>query len=92
MKKQFQIKILGQDFSVTSDDGEDHVTRVVALVNDRIDQIGSRSPKMPALHIAILAALNIADEYVKLEEKSETFTTSLKERSEKLISLIDEVD
>ncbi|MGV8079125.1 MAG: cell division protein ZapA [Syntrophales bacterium] len=91
MKNRFQIKILGQEFSVTSDDGEDHVTRVVALVNDRIDQIGSRSPKMPALHIAILAALNIADEYVKLEESSEDFSISLKERSEKLISLIDEV-
>ncbi|PKN33243.1 MAG: cell division protein ZapA [Deltaproteobacteria bacterium HGW-Deltaproteobacteria-19] len=92
MKNRFQIKILGQDFSVTSDDGEDHVTRVVALVNDRIGQIGIRSPKMPALHIAILAALNIADEYVKLEESSKDFSISLKERSEKLISLIDEVD
>lgn len=91
MKNRFQIKILGQDFSVTSDDGEDHVTRVVALVNDRIEQIGSRSPKMPALHIAVLAALNVADEYVKLEEISEKFSISLKERSEKLISLIDEV-
>jgi cell division protein ZapA len=91
LKNRFQIKILGQDFSVTSDDGEDHVTRVVALVNDRIEQIGSRSPKMPALHIAILAALNVADEYVKLEEISEKFSISLKERSEKLISLIDEV-
>jgi cell division protein ZapA (FtsZ GTPase activity inhibitor) len=46
---------------------------------------------MPALHIAILAALNIADEYVKLEESSKDFSISLKERSEKLISLIDEV-
>jgi cell division protein ZapA len=92
LKNRFQIKILGQDFSVTSDDGEDHVTRVVALVNDRIGQIGIRSPKMPALHIAILAALNIADEYVKLEESSKDFSISLKERSEKLISLIDEVD
>lgn len=91
MKNRFQIRILGQDFSVTSDDGEDHVTRVVALVNDRIEKIGSRSPKMPALHIAILAALNVADEYVKLEEISEKFSISLKERSEKLISLIDEV-
>lgn len=92
MKNRFQIKILGQEFSVTSDDGEDHVTHVVALVNDRIGQIGIRSPKMPALHIAILAALNIADEYVKLEESSKDFSISLKERSEKLISLIDEVD
>jgi len=91
LKNRFQIRILGQDFSVTSDDGEDHVTRVVALVNDRIEKIGSRSPKMPALHIAILAALNVADEYVKLEEISEKFSISLKERSEKLISLIDEV-
>jgi cell division protein ZapA len=90
--KRFQIKILGQEFTVTSDDGEDHVARVVALVNDRIDQVAGRSPKMPSLHIAILAALNIADEYVKLEVTSREISINVKERSERLISLINEVE
>lgn len=88
MKKVFCISILEQELSVSSDSGDEHVAGVVRFVKDRLDEVKRASGNANALHIAILAALNIADEYLKLEGMNREIYTQLENRTENLISLI----
>ena len=91
MKKQYHIKILEQDLSVLSDSGDDHVAGVVQYVEDKVQQIRSAASSLNTLNIAILVALNIADEYLKLAGTNKKICDELQSRTESLICLIDDV-
>ena len=91
MKKKYHMNILGQDLSVMSDSGDDHVADVVQYVEAKVNQIRSASSNVAALNVAILAALNIADEYIKLVGTNRKLCDELGSRTENLISLLDDI-
>jgi cell division protein ZapA len=91
LKKQYHINILEQDLSVLSDSGDDHVAGVVQYVEDKVQQIRSAANSINTLNIAILVALNIADEYLKLAGTNKEMCDELVSRTENLICLIDDV-
>jgi cell division protein ZapA len=89
LKKIYEIRILGQELTVLSDSGDEHVASVVKYVSDKVEEIGKSSNRMNNLSVAILTALNIADEYMKVKNFEENVCSQLETRSEKLIHLID---
>ncbi len=91
MKKRYHIKILGQELSVLSEAGDEHVARVVEYVNNKVKDLGDTPGKINTLNVAMLVALNIADEYLSVKGVSEEINDQLGSRSEKLIHLIDEI-
>jgi cell division protein ZapA len=91
LKKQYHINILEQNLSVLSDSGDDHVAGVVQYVEDKVQQIRSAANSINTLNIAILVALNIADEYLKLAGTNKKICDELVSRTENLICLIDDV-
>jgi cell division protein ZapA len=91
LKKQYHIHILGQDLSVLSDSGDDHVAGVVQYVEDKVQQIRSAASSANTLNVAVLVALNIADEYLKLAGTNKKMCDELVSRTEHLICLIDDV-
>jgi cell division protein ZapA len=92
LKERFSIRILGQEFSVLSDSGEEHVTRVVNYINEKVEEIKKTSNNMTTLNIAILVALNIADEYFSIKEVDEEMRSKLERKSEELINLINAIN
>ncbi len=90
LKKRFNIKVLGQEFSVLSDTGDDHVANIVQYVNGKAEEIGRTSKNATTLNIAILVALNIADEYFRFKGEKETIFNQLENESRKLIHYIEE--
>jgi cell division protein ZapA len=90
LKKRFDVRILGQELSVVSDSGDEHVADVVRYVNDKMDEAGKAAGSKNTLNIAILAALNIADEYLRMKVAKENIYNQLENRSERLISLIND--
>jgi cell division protein ZapA len=91
LKKQYHIRVLGEDISVLSDSGDEHVETVVKYVNDKVKEIQNTTKTINTVHVAILAALNIADEYYKIKEIKENICQQMESRSEKLIHLINEI-
>jgi cell division protein ZapA len=91
LKKQYHIRVLGEDISVLSDSGDEYVETVVKYVNDKVKEIQDTTKTINTVHVAILAALNIADEYYKVKEIKENICQQMESRSEKLIHLINEI-
>jgi len=91
LKKRFDVRILGQDLSVISDSGDEHVANVVGYVNEKVQAAGKSVANRDALNIAILAALNIADEYLQMAGTKENIYIQLESRSERLIHLINDI-
>jgi cell division protein ZapA len=91
LEKHFTINILGQELSVLTDSGDEHVARVVKYVNDKVEEVGKTSNNINTLNIVILVALNIADEYFKFKGVEEDICNQLEGRSEELLNLINEI-
>ncbi len=89
LKKRFNIKILGQEFSVLTDIGEGQVERVVNYINHKAEEISKPLNNPTTLNIAVLVALNIADEYFRLKGEKESIFNQLETESERLIDFID---
>jgi len=91
LKKRFDVKILGQGLSVVSDSGDEHVANVIRFVSDKVEEAGNAAGSKNALNIAILAALNIADEYLRVVGVKENTYSQLESRSEQMIHLINDI-
>jgi cell division protein ZapA len=70
MRHAVQVEIMGQTFSVTSEDGEEHVRRVAGYVDGKMREVTAGGRVASSYAAAVLAALNIASEYQKLREQS----------------------
>ena len=89
MKKSYKINILGQDLSVLSDADDDHVLSVIQLITEKTEEVSKSANNLKVLDVAILTALNIAEELVKLKGVNKDLCDQLESRSEELIQLIE---
>ena len=91
MKNSHKITVLGQELSVLSDSEDEEVASVVQFVNEKMEEVLRSGNGIKTLNVAILAALNISEELLKLKEVNEELCDQIESRAEKLIQLIDEV-
>jgi cell division protein ZapA len=92
LKRSFHIEILGQKLTVLSDSDEKAVAGVVQYLNDKVDEISKGGNNLNTLTIAVLAALNIADELFKAKGENNLISQQLENRTQELIDLIDRVN
>ncbi|MFZ1036321.1 MAG: cell division protein ZapA [Smithella sp.] len=90
MKNSYNIRILGQEISVLSDSEDEQVAEVVQFLNKKMEEILRSGNGLKNLNVAILAALNISEEFLKLKGINRELCDQLESRSEKLIQLIEE--
>ena len=90
MKNSYNIIILGQELSVVSDSEDDQVAEVVQFLNKKVDEILHSGNGLKTLNVAILAALNVSEELLKLKGVNRELCDQLENRAEKLIQLIED--
>jgi hypothetical protein len=92
-KRQLRIEVLGTSLVIQSDESTEYLNRLAAHLRARIEEVRGRYTFADPLTVALLAALNIADEMFKARDGREPSGTPDEEISavaEKLISRIDE--
>jgi cell division protein ZapA len=85
MKRPVDVKIMGQTFTVTSEEGEEHIRTVAALVDAKMRELSNGPRVVATAQVAILAALNIASEYQKLKEEQEVVRNAIDRMSSRVI-------
>ncbi len=90
MKKALNVEILGQKFTISSDAEEGYMLKVAGYVDGKMQEL-MQSPKPVAKsNVAMLAALNIADEYHRLKDTHEAILARLDQLSRKLSMTLSE--
>ena len=91
--RTYEVKILGQRYKMRSDEGEEYLNDLAEYLNDKITEV-QRSTKTVATHnLAILAALNIADNLFKLKEKeAQRLAAEYKEAAEDIRRINQELE
>lgn len=72
-------KILGEDYTIRGRASEEHILRIARFVDDKMLQVAQAHPKLGTSRVAVLAAINMADELFKIKEQYEQLTQLLEE-------------
>ncbi len=91
-KRQLRVDALGSSFVIQSEESTEHLNRLRTYVKARIEDVRKSYPFAEPLTVAVLAALNIADEMFKLIEGREPAQSAdeIASAAERLISRIDD--
>ncbi|NLH49481.1 MAG: cell division protein ZapA [Myxococcales bacterium] len=60
-----EVQILGRKMMLATDSNEDYVREIAEYVNDKMQRIETEAAGSSSLNVAILTALDIADEFFK---------------------------
>lgn len=88
MKKRFDIRVMDRPFSILSDKEDAYVESVVDYINNRAQETRKTVKDSSDMDIAILVALNIADELFELRRQHERDVDQMEIRTAKLIDYI----
>ena len=86
MKNKITVSIAGQEYTMVAAEGEDYVRRVAAHVDSQMRE-GLSQGRLSQADGAVLAAMNIADQYFKEREASENLRRQIKEYLEEATKL-----
>lgn len=81
---------MNQKFNLKSDSDKKYVDRVADYVNKKIFNIQDKTHSVSSLNVALLAALNIADDFFKIKEGRKGNTDEARAKVREIINLIDQ--
>ncbi|MBE0433408.1 cell division protein ZapA [candidate division WOR-3 bacterium] len=90
-KTEVIVNIFGNDYRVISDDVDtERIKEVAEIVDARMKEIHREFPLPSTTKIAVLACLNLVDDYLQRENQLNRKLSDMEERIRSLILRIDE--
>jgi len=90
MKRSVEIEIMGERLTLRTDADEGYVRNVAGYVDKKMQEVQKSTRPSAKSSIAMLAALNIADEYQKLKEHYEDVEQRLDRLVQKVTNITEE--
>jgi cell division protein ZapA len=85
-----RVEIYDQTYHLRGSDPE-YVQRLAEYVDSKMRQVAAQTATIDSLRLAVLAALNIADEYHILKRKYDSIANDFSKRTSSLEGALDEV-
>ena len=87
-KRSVEVYIYGQKYVIRSESSEEYVREVASLVDTKMREVAQRGRSVSTLNVAVLAALNIADELLKSSRDNEELLKRIKDQTERLDTIL----
>ena len=84
-----EIKVFGQTYTVKTDAEEGHIQEVARYVNEKMEEVLKKTRSVSTLNVAILTALNIADDLLRERDKREALVKEVQTKSKNLVEQIE---
>ncbi len=84
-----KIEIYDQVYNVQADGDEAYVKELASFVDGKMRSVAEATHTVDSLRVAVLAALNIADEFFTLRQRQEQLEGPLRKRVERCVSLVE---
>ncbi|MFN3966407.1 MAG: cell division protein ZapA [Endomicrobiia bacterium] len=91
MKDTISVQILGRIYEIKSDLDPLEVEAIAKYVEEKLRVASSYTGIQETSRIAVLAALNIADELFRLKTEHNNFVSMTEGKTEELINIIDSI-
>ena len=84
-----KIDIYDQSYNVNADQNEEYVKQLAAYLDSKMRAVAEAARTVDSLKVAVLAALNIADEMFTLRERQREIEGPIRQRVEKCVTLVE---
>lgn len=84
------ITVFGQTYSVRAEEDSAYIESIARYVDTKMRTLAESTGTTDSLKVAVLAALNIADEFFKLEDEHRAAEAELAATTEELSKALDE--
>jgi cell division protein ZapA len=88
-EKVTTVKIFNQTYNVRSENEPEYIQKLATLLDDKMSEISQLTPTVDTVRVAVLAALNIADEYFLAQARLSALEQEVDERSSRMISTLE---
>ncbi|HEY4742706.1 MAG TPA: cell division protein ZapA [Candidatus Acidoferrales bacterium] len=85
-----KIDIYNQSYNVQADENEEYLKELAAFVDEKMRSVAEATRTIDSVRVAVLAALNIADELHSLKKRQDMIEGPLRKRVEKCVAIIEE--
>jgi len=89
-KKSVNVNIFGEEYAIRSEGDEEYVREVASYLDRKMRDVAGRLSNKSLPRVAVLAALNIADELLSERKKGGLDLSAVEKRANDIISLLDE--
>jgi cell division protein ZapA len=84
-----KIEIYDQSYNVNADGNEEYLQEIAAYVDGKMRTVAESTRMVDSLKVAVLAALNIADELFTARGRQQEIDGPLRKRVEKCVALVE---
>jgi cell division protein ZapA (FtsZ GTPase activity inhibitor) len=85
----FKVDILGNEYTLRGDLDPGLMEKVSVLLNERIKEVQASMPSANKVHLVILAALNMAYDYLQTKETLDQMEKMVEAKSRQWITKLD---
>ncbi|MCP4136524.1 MAG: cell division protein ZapA [bacterium] len=85
-----KVTIFGQTYTINGDAPPEYMLQLADYVNEKMEEVSVNITNSNPGQVAILVALNIADEYFQMKKIKAGAENDLEEKTRTLISMLDE--
>lgn len=85
-----EVELMGQKFRLKSKHGEEYIKKVAEYVDEEIHKVAKSTGSKTTLKIALLTAMNIADNYFSELNNQKIMVDGLLVKTDKLIDYINQ--
>jgi cell division protein ZapA len=84
-----KIEIFDQSYNVNAEGNEEYIQELAAYVDAKMREVAEATRMADSLKVAVLAALNIADEMHSLRDRQQQLEGPVRQRVEKCVAMVD---
>ena len=84
-----KIQIYGKTYNLKSSSGEIETEDVAAYVDSKMRELAEMSSKTPTLDLAVLTALNIAQELMELQKQTDANNKEIEDKIGHLLAALE---
>lgn len=84
-----KVEIFDQTYNVQAEGEENHLRRVAAFVDEKMRAVAESTRQVDSTRVAVLTALNIADELFAARKRLEEIEGPLRQRVQRCVRLVE---
>lgn len=89
MNRSVKVLVAGQRLAIRTSAQPAYVEELARFVTDKVEELRASGRAMTTQSLALLAAMNIADELYQLRERQEQLKRQVREKSERILRYLD---
>ena len=91
-KSAVKVNIYGSEYMIKGDTSPEHIQAIARFLDEKMEEINRGGAIKSALKVAILAALNITDEFFRTRDDLKNQIEHYELKTQKLIELLNSAD